>query len=158
MMLLYIRMKKYVKLGLLLLVMALIFFFSAQPADNSTVQTNFVIDILYSIYKGLFFNSELTVQEFTVALFKPVRKLAHFSEFALLGILAYLNINEYRKKNVVILSIVFSALYALTDEIHQIFVPGRACALFDMFIDTCGATFGIILIHLLVTRWIKEKH
>ena len=35
-------------------------------------------------------------------------------------------------------------LYSISDEIHQIFVPGRSCELLDVFIDTCGSLIGII--------------
>lgn len=148
-MLLYIGMKKNIKIILLVFWMALIFFLSAQIANDSTETTNFVIDILYKLYKGLNIG-DLSVLDFTEIVFKPVRKLAHFGEFAILGILMYLNVKEYKKNRVVLFALVLSALYALSDEIHQIFVPGRACTFVDMCIDTSGALIGILLIHLIL--------
>lgn len=142
-------MKKSIKIILLVFWMALIFFLSAQIANDSTETTNFVIDILYKLYKGLNIGN-LSVLDFTEIVFKPVRKLAHFSEFAILGILIYLNVKEYKKNRVVLFALVLSALYALSDEIHQIFVPGRACTFVDMCIDTSGALIGILLIHLIL--------
>ena len=47
--------------------------------------------------------------------------------------------------------------YATTDEIHQIFVPGRACTFVDMLIDLSGAIVGILFIHLILKRWEKQK-
>lgn len=135
--------------------MGIIFYFSAQPSQESTIQTNIVVDIIYKIYSNIF-NGKLDFNTFNDFLFTPVRKIAHFSEYALLGVLAYINIKDYINKKPYIVSIIFSLLYAVSDEIHQIFVPGRYCALLDMVIDTCGATFGILIIHLILTRWKKD--
>ena len=48
------------------------------------------------------------------------------------------------KKNL-ILSTIVGGGYAITDEIHQYFVPGRSCQLLDMIIDTTGVVTGIII-------------
>ena len=37
-----------------------------------------------------------------------------------------------------------AALYAVTDEVHQYFVPGRSCELRDVLVDTSGALTGIL--------------
>lgn len=36
-------------------------------------------------------------------------------------------------------------LYAVGDEIHQYFVPERACRIFDVFVDSCGSSTGILI-------------
>ncbi len=41
-----------------------------------------------------------------------------------------------------------TALYGLSDEIHQSFVPGRSCDLLDLLADCCGAALLIITIHI----------
>lgn len=147
-------MKKAIKLVLLLLWMGLIFFFSAQVGNDSTVTTNVVLDILYKIY-GLISN-KIDYVTFMNMVFKPIRKIAHFCEFGVLGILSYLFFREIKKDKAVVIAIAFSCVYAISDEIHQIFVPNRACAVADMLIDSCGAILGIILIHLICKRWIKD--
>jgi len=149
-------MKKYIKLLLLLLCMSAIFYFSAQPAADSTVQTNVVVDILYKIYAFVFEADRESYNEFVNIWFTPTRKLAHFSEFAVLGILMYLNLSDRIKNKLVLYSVLYTGLYAVSDEIHQYFVPGRYCAIKDMLIDTSGALFGIVLIHLLSKRWRKN--
>lgn len=149
-------MKKCIKLVLLIAMMSLIFYFSSQVADESTVTTNGVIDIIYNAYHYIFKDNALSINEFTLKFFTPIRKLAHFSEFGLLGILAYINIKEYINKHHVLYSIIFSGLYAISDEVHQIFVPGRGCTLMDMLIDTSGATFAILLIHLISKKCLKK--
>lgn len=153
-MIIYIGMKKVIKLILLVAWMSLIFYLSAQAANDSTITTNFVIDALYKIYS--LFSNKLDYVSFVELTFSPVRKIAHFTEFGILGVLSYINIREYKKDKVVLLSIVFSCLYAISDEVHQLFVPGRYCAIADMAIDTCGATIGILLIHLITKRWLKS--
>lgn len=148
-------MKKYVKFGLLLLWMAVIFYLSSQEANDSTATTNFVLDILYKGY-CLLIKNPLDINNFAIMLFKPVRKIAHLSEFAILGILVYLVVKEYNNKHTIIIATALSLVYAISDEIHQIFVPGRACTLIDVLIDLSGAVIGILIIHLLLKRWEKE--
>ena len=42
--------------------------------------------------------------------------------------------------------------YAATDEIHQLFVPERACAFADVCIDSCGAALGALIVGMVVAR------
>ena len=46
-------------------------------------------------------------------------------------------------------------LYAVTDEIHQTFVPGRSCELRDMGIDSCGVLTGALAVSLVIL--LKER-
>ena len=80
-----------------------------------------------------------------------VRKSAHVCEYAMFGILvwrlvrldpAFSSVGAARRCWLVIL---FSALYASTDEFHQIFVPTRHPAVHDVMLDTCGAALGLFL-------------
>ena len=48
------------------------------------------------------------------------------------------------------LSWLIGAVYAVSDEAHQYFVPGRACELRDMIIDACGAAVGVLLVFLFI--------
>lgn len=149
-------MKKYIKFVLLILWMALIFFFSSQVSNDSTATTNIVIDMLYKIYR-VFVIPPKDIVTFTEMVFKPVRKLAHFAEFAILGLLIYINVKDFKTNKTILLSAILSFLYAVSDEIHQIFVPGRACTFVDMLIDLSGAIVGILFIHLILKRWKKQK-
>jgi VanZ family protein len=60
-------------------------------------------------------------------------------------------------------AVAFSAVYAVTDEIHQIFVPGRAAQFSDFVVDTSGAMFGacaaliLSLMYISVLRFIKKR-
>ena len=87
-----------------------------------------------------------------------IRKTAHFSEYAVLGFLVYINLKEYIKYRYLLISFVLSAGYAASDELHQLFVSERSFALMDIFIDSCGALTGIVLIHLITVYAAKRKN
>lgn len=132
--------------------MAIIFYLSSQVSTDSSNTTNIVINIMYSIYKALFRNNAISLEVFANYVFAPTRKLAHLTEYAILGMLFYININNNKIKYSLILSILFS----ISDEIHQYFVPGRFCSVTDVLIDTCGIVLGIFLIHQISIKCKKE--
>ena len=81
-------MKKYLKLLILIAWMSLIFFFSAQPQLESEETSNLVAELIYRIYAFIMAGSaHLGQSEFMALYIQPIRKLAHFSEFMILGIL-----------------------------------------------------------------------
>lgn len=138
--------KKYVYLILCICWMGVIFWFSAQVADESTQMSD---GILVWVERVLHVD---LIQEgnviYDVAAF-IVRKLAHMSEYAVLGILFYLYAKEVVDKKVAVFAIVGVLLYAISDEVHQLFVPGRSGKLLDVCIDTFGGSIGVFLIYLL---------
>ena len=67
-----------------------------------------------------------------------LRKIAHLSEYAILGALL---LRAIQRPAVAILA---GGLYAVTDEIHQHFVRGRHAAWYDVLIDTVGVTIGVL--------------
>lgn len=152
--------------------MAVIFFFSSQEADESSAQSNAVGMLLGRLVVSDF--DELPKKErekFADTWDYPIRKAAHMTEYVLLGFLVVeamtdrfytlekeKNINKYRLYAAIAFGI--ALMYAISDEIHQYFVPGRACMAMDVGIDSVGALIGvgIGLVHLQIkdtTR--KEK-
>lgn len=77
-----------------------------------------------------------------------IRKAAHFSEYALLGVLAFLNADQYLKKtgSKFLVSLPFCLIYASTDEFHQLFTDGRCGSPVDVMIDFSGSVTGMLLI------------
>jgi hypothetical protein len=76
-----------------------------------------------------------------------VKKGGHMLGYALLA-LAYLRgltTNSGPRPTVrqMLLAVALAGLYALTDEFHQLFVPGRSAAALDVLIDTLGASLGV---------------
>lgn len=150
-------MKKTVKLLLLIIWMALIFFFSAQPDVQSEETSNLAAEIIYRIYAFLMANNVHIEQgEFMLRFIQPIRKLAHFTEFMILGILIFINMMEYTDRKTALKSFILGTAYAVSDEIHQLFVKNRYCSINDMLIDSAGCLLGIIICHLIYERWKKE--
>jgi VanZ family protein len=91
--------------------------------------------------------SEETIEKVHYA----VRKIAHFTEYAILGLLLWVPIHfdplwERWRSREFLLALLLAALYAASDEFHQKFVPGREAAVRDVMIDTCGAGTGLAVI------------
>lgn len=149
-------MKKVIKAILLILVLVVIFILSSQNDVNSIETTNSFMSILYKIYSFIFKNG-LTFDSFNQKYFLFIRQLAHFGEFFVLGILVYLNVIEYKKDNVMFISIMFSVGYAVLDEIHQLFVSGRYFDIVDIVTDSCGVFLGILLIHFIYNKCLKKS-
>jgi VanZ family protein len=68
-----------------------------------------------------------------------LRKLAHAAEFAVLAILIYRAIPRFAT------ALALASAYAATDEVHQLFVEGRAGSPVDWLVDTAGAAAGLVL-------------
>ena len=121
----------------------MIFCFSAQPADESTqTSSRFCLFAAKLIYHDFSFY-DITVQN-TIAegLTHLVRKTAHFTEYAFMGFLWYLLLSD--KKHNILYSVGAVALYASSDEFHQLFVSGRSGQISDVILDTCGGLFGVL--------------
>lgn len=86
-----------------------------------------------------------------------VRKGAHFLEFAGLCTLIcnalYHSFGYFRP----ILSFALTAAYAASDEFHQLFIEGRACRIFDWFVDCSGALAALLALYL-ITVIIRKKN
>ncbi len=82
-----------------------------------------------------------------------LRKVGHLTEFCLLGLLLSWLARMVLIKNWqhLCLPLLGGLFVACVDETIQFFVPGRACRLSDVGIDTLGCTLGIVLITLIVT-------
>ena len=114
-----------------LVVMIVRFCFSSQFSEESAQTSTGILEWLEKIF-NITINHEV------------LRKIAHAFEFFALGATVSVGFLNTLKRPAPIASLIVSVVYALSDEIHQIFVPGRACRAFDIFVDTCGAGVGII--------------
>ena len=152
---------------LLIFQMFFIFAMSSFGPDSSNAQSNFFVDLISGLMPIKSGPMESNFDLKTLIFF--VRKTAHFTEYAILGLLFYLNLkhhsnqkqslkhhsNQKQSPKLFALAVLFSALYACTDEFHQLFVPGRTGQIFDVFVDTLGATFGCLIV--LVVQKIRGR-
>jgi VanZ family protein len=136
--------RKVIKIILVLLWMVMIFLLSNEEAVKSSKKSDGLIIRSVELFTG----KSLSVQEKEKVLkylVFPVRKCAHLSLYLILGILVISLLREYMVINtkLVLLSLLICFLYACSDEIHQLFVPGRSGEVRDVLIDTLGACLGV---------------
>ncbi len=129
---------------LLAAVVVTVFVLSSQNSVESTETSGFFISLISRILK-VEPSPEL------------VRTLAHFCEFAVLGFLALNCIYAFTQRKPYILSVALSWGYALTDEIHQIFVPGRAFQISDLLVDLGGIVVGCGVIYFILGLYEKRS-
>lgn len=125
--------------------MALIFYFSAEDATASAQSSG---NTMLWLLRFLRISSTDTIvansEQYSLLDF-CIRKGAHFSLYTALGFLlsfawtAYPSIPQWKHTTYAILCGIF---YAASDELHQYFVPGRACQVRDVCIDTAGVLLG----------------
>ena len=159
-------------------IMAFIFIQSALPADLSKAESGTIVRFIVNLFQGI-----LPLSRETLSFI--VRKTAHFTEYAVLGCALLPAVREWTEapeaasaedsgtdptnasetrsadaeqaflsKNCLIAWII-GALYSVTDEVHQYFVPGRSCELRDMGIDSCGVLAGVLIVMLVLRH--KER-
>ena len=131
-----------------LAMMVTVFLFSAQVGNDSASSSSAVVSVIRGIFVPDFDSLSVAEQEtINYNLTVIVRKGAHMTEYAVLAVLALLNCvawdvpKRYAPKLAVAFS--FAVLYAVTDELHQRFVPGRAGLFTDVLIDSAGAIVGL---------------
>ena len=122
---------------LLILWVAFIFSNSMDNADASTLKSGAVLALLRRIL-----GSEGT--EFIV------RKTAHFTEFAIEGVLLFLVVKGYTTRPLRFLGwpLLAGLMTALTDETIQLFSLGRSSQVTDVWIDFAGVVTGTLLVFL----------
>ena len=91
-----------------------------------------------------------------------VRKGAHIFAYFVLGILTFnalwrVDLSKFKFNYPVGLSVIVCALYAVSDEFHQLFVSGRSGEIRDIIIDSCAATVGVFIISIFVRILQKSK-
>lgn len=148
----------------MLLMMVLIFLFSAKTATESDGTSLPIAKGLLNTYQSLF--GKMGKDSYDVSLRVAnvlTRKAAHVTEYGILSILVsyYIWVRGHRGKQFFFLTILISVGYAITDEIHQLFVPGRAGRITDVLIDSSGcimgALFFLLIYHLIKNRSLKKQ-
>lgn len=143
------KRKSIVSWILVLIWMVLIFYLSAQVAAESDHLslgiTQIIISTIESVMSGIDVGSILSNH--------LVRKSAHFFAYLTLGILVInaLTQSGFPGKGRGAIAWGISVLYAVSDEVHQLFVPGRSGQIKDVLIDSAGAMVGIGLYLLLLS-------
>ncbi len=118
--------------------MFMIFMFSYQSADVSAGESQ----SLYDLFVKLFGGREIISHN-------AFRKLAHFSEYTAFSFSFFGMLYFIKKRFCGYSGFIFCLIYSMSDEIHQYFVPERACRPFDVFVDSLGIVFGMAVFFVL---------
>nr|TXF85642.1 VanZ family protein [Alkalicoccus halolimnae] len=125
--------------------MGIIFYFSHQPADQSENYSSSIL-VYVSVLADFFY--PFRIEEEALHLF--IRKAAHVLVYFVLGVLTYHALlrsgNPLKTAGIYALAVCF--FYAVSDEVHQLFIPGRSGEVSDVLLDTTGAAGGIACIYL----------
>ena len=142
-------------------VMGMIFCFSMQDADRSDRTSGVLSQVILWVMYPEEDAASMRQEQYGSVQF-AVRKTAHFSEYLLLGFLLRLCAESWighRVKNVrfpAAAALAAGALYAGSDEIHQLAVSGRSGQWADVLVDCCGVLAGTALGSLLIRKTKKR--
>lgn len=146
-------MRKNILRGTLLILLIctfiIIFGLSNQDAEKSGNLSKGVTRQIINKISNIQKENEEYIIELTE---KIIRKIAHFSIYTLVGLLemAFVSTYKIKEKNRVIVSLLIGVLYAISDEIHQSFIPGRCAQITDIIIDGLGVLYGILILMLII--------
>ena len=162
-----ITVKRIIAFSALVIWMGVIFFLSSQNGEDSQKTSGGlvqgVVDMVVEDFDSLPENEKEDIfSKFSFS----IRTVAHFVEFAILGILSFLAAltlsfsEETEKRKIfwrIIFCVAFCFLYACSDEIHQMFSDGRSAQILDIIVDTLGSFTGMGFVALIVKWYEKRK-
>ncbi len=135
-----------------------IFLFSAQSGTASLqISDGFTVSAL-QFFPNMKGNNAETLLQIAKSLAFIVRKTAHFAIYLALGITVFGTVYQFTqtKKKSIVATMGYCFFYAITDEIHQYFVPGRSARVFDVCVDATGALTGVCI--CLFVLFLLQKH
>lgn len=142
-------MKKCIDLFFTLLILAFIWGNSLRDAPHSSIESQWVLDIVRSLLSAIPGIDHLTMH--------MVRKMAHFIEYMVLGFFLSLTCLAFTKSRHLWIVLATGFLIASIDETLQLFSPGRSAQISDVFLDSCGVFIGLIIIYVL-TKWMGSSN
>ena len=128
--------------------MNLVFGFSAQDSNESSGLSQMIASWLSDDI-----NNQKLIEPY-------IRKIAHFSEYGLGGILFFSLFSTFniKERKIIVFAILLGIGYAITDEIHQLYVPGRAGKITDVYIDSLGVITGVLFMKLCIMIYTTVKN
>lgn len=142
-------MKLWISYALLLGWMVVIFVLSSEGHSTSSGRSDAIVQALQSI--GVSWQTDL--------LTFLTRKAAHTVAYLALGVLAFNVVRQYRLSGhvTVAVSTLVVVLYAMSDELHQLFVPERSGEVRDVLIDSVAGLLGVLLAKFVYSRYLLHK-
>lgn len=149
-------MKKILSLILLIGWMIIIFLLSNVNGEESSNKSvggiKSVVSTTYYVTDNIGITKDKAndidnINELSLKLNYPVRKILHILEYFILTLLLFNAFYQFgiKDKRMIIFSLIICFLYACSDEIHQLFAS-RTCLFSDVLIDTLGGIIATIII------------
>lgn len=142
---------------LTVLFMGMIFHFSSQENSSTNSLSKFVTEkiseLIFPNFSVLELNSrEILINEMNLF----IRKAAHFSLFFFMSLMIYILFSVWKERYFTsgLISVGCCIIYAIIDECHQHFVPGRTPLVKDVFIDSAGAVLGTFFGFLIISGFL----
>ena len=158
-------MKKYLVIIVCILWLGFIFYNSTKSGDASNEKSYKMLNEIRQEYRDIVGNEAKTYDNLPATTREEklnllIRKNAHAFEYCVLAVIvsAFLFQFNFRGKRAVIYIMFICLLYAVLDEFHQLYVPGRTSSVRDVLIDFIGSLIGIgfyYLLHYCVLNRIK---
>ncbi|MCM3356618.1 VanZ family protein [Psychrobacillus sp. MER TA 171] len=135
-------MRKIFLFGVVIIWMGIIFYLSQQPASVSSQLSSNVAHTIKQAANVVAPETNIIKDDYYIV----IRKQAHFLVYFILGILLmqYLKSTRLNLLPSMAFSLVICVVFAIADETLQLFALGRGAQVRDVFIDTVGASIGII--------------
>ena len=155
-----INILRIILIILLLCTFFIIFGFSSQNGEQSGGISRKVTEIILKASSNY---NKLEEEEKEIILHRTesiIRKVAHFSIYTVVGFLLMGLLSTYKIKDKwrLIMTIGIGILYAISDEFHQSFSPGRSPKVTDVYIDTLGVIVGALLVIFIRMVYQKIKY
>lgn len=146
----------------MIIMMIVIFAFSAKNGTESSKTSGETVNVMITIFgkiPGLkmgTFDKDILSSYMEL----PVRKIAHMLEYAVLLATIYIPIHinfKIKLSHKAIISYIIALLYAISDETHQLFVPGRSGRVIDVCIDSIGIITSLIILTIIFVKIQKKQ-
>lgn len=151
--------KRFLYLIPVVIWMIFIFYMSGKTGQESSGQSGKISLFITNLLEKVRQDPAQEMQNLQDILELVIRKAAHMTEYAILFLLSYLatvkiSMSQSRFYNRSI-AVLISLLYACSDEMHQLLVPGRSGRMIDVGIDMAGVL--IVLICMILSKNTKWK-
>ncbi len=150
----YMERCQKIWLVILLVYIAIVYGRSIKPAAVSSQESGFVLAAAVELFDQAGLPSGWLTDHI-------VRKTAHFTEYAGLGLLLFINLRSLTERRVRWLSGMFAVVVIpFLDETIQLFAAGRAAMIQDVWLDISGEVFGLVIAAAGAALWqrIRRKH
>lgn len=145
------KILKIILWGMVLFMACIIFTFSSQPAKQSNSVSKGITRKIVDTLPQTKHKTEKQKQKIVNKVNHYVRKLAHFTAFFFFGLfllcamlLSYSD--KYSIYKILLISAIIALLYAISDEVHQFFVPNRGPQVKDVLIDFSGSALSFLIV------------